>query len=111
MYSSLAIHTLVPTLHTYPTLYTIRSSQHVYIHTQHIAHRRDVLRQNARKEFEEARYETDPEIINRLLVTGRDCVQQVKDKVCVCVCVSEECWYTHIWKSVDAPVYMHLHVH
>lgn len=40
-----------------------------------------MLRENARKEFEEARYETDPEIINRLLVTGRDCVHQVRNKV------------------------------
>lgn len=41
---------------------------------------KDNIRESARKEFEEARFETDPEIINRLLVSGRDCVQQVKDK-------------------------------
>lgn len=40
-----------------------------------------MLRENARKEFEEARFENDPETINRLLVTGRDCVQQIKNKV------------------------------
>lgn len=38
------------------------------------------LKQQARKEFEEARRETDPLIIARLLVTGRDCVQQVQNK-------------------------------
>lgn len=41
---------------------------------------KDVIRESARKEYEEARFETDPEIINRLLVSGRDCVQQVKDR-------------------------------
>jgi hypothetical protein len=38
------------------------------------------LRQQARKEFEEARQETDPLIVARLLVTGRDCVQQVQNR-------------------------------
>mmetsp|Transcript_16313 Transcript_16313/g.35283 ORF Transcript_16313/g.35283 Transcript_16313/m.35283 type:complete len:188 (+) Transcript_16313:46-609(+) len=37
---------------------------------------RDVLRQSARKEFEDARHETDPEILNKLIITGRDCVQR-----------------------------------
>lgn len=41
---------------------------------------RDVLRQSARQEFEAARSETDPEIINRLLVVGRDSVHQVSEK-------------------------------
>lgn len=39
-----------------------------------------VLRDNARKEFEQARYETDPKIIARLLFVGRDCLNQTKDK-------------------------------
>jgi hypothetical protein len=39
-----------------------------------------LLRQKARAEFEEARKETDPLIIARLLVTGRDCVHQIQNK-------------------------------
>ena len=39
-----------------------------------------MLAENARKEFEEARYERDPLIIMQLLVTGRDCLQKVQDK-------------------------------
>ncbi|KAL6317589.1 hypothetical protein AAG906_030342 [Vitis piasezkii] len=42
---------------------------------------RDVLRENARKEFEEARFEKDPEIITRLLIGGRDAVQSALDKL------------------------------
>lgn len=42
---------------------------------------RDVLRENARKEFEEARFEKDPEVITRLLIGGRDAVQGALDKL------------------------------
>lgn len=42
---------------------------------------RDVLRENARKEFEDARFETDPEIVTRLLIGGRDAVQSALDKL------------------------------
>lgn len=35
---------------------------------------RDVLRASARSEFEAARRERDPELINRMIVTGRDAV-------------------------------------
>lgn len=38
------------------------------------------LRQEARKEFEQSREEADPLIIARMLVTGRDCVQQIQAK-------------------------------
>jgi Complex 1 protein (LYR family) len=38
------------------------------------------LRQQARAEFEQAREETDPLVLARLLVTGRDCVQQVQNR-------------------------------
>ena len=38
------------------------------------------LRLQARKEFDESRNETDPLVLARLLVTGRDCVQQVQNK-------------------------------
>ncbi|VEU40203.1 unnamed protein product [Pseudo-nitzschia multistriata] len=38
------------------------------------------LRREARREFEAARHETDPLVLARLLVTGRDCVQQVQNK-------------------------------
>uniref|UniRef100_A0A0C9RZD9 TSA: Wollemia nobilis Ref_Wollemi_Transcript_737_784 transcribed RNA sequence n=1 Tax=Wollemia nobilis TaxID=56998 RepID=A0A0C9RZD9_9CONI len=41
---------------------------------------RDILRANARQEFEEARHERDPKIIARLLVGGRDAVQAAVDK-------------------------------
>lgn len=47
----------------------------------HPESRRDLLRASARQEYESARYETDPEIINRLLVVGRDAVRQVSEKV------------------------------
>lgn len=40
----------------------------------------EILRQNARKEFEQARYETDPLIITRLLFVGRDCLNQTVEK-------------------------------
>ena len=42
---------------------------------------RDVLRENARREFELARFESDPEIVNRLLIGGRDAVQSALDKL------------------------------
>ncbi|XP_021730284.1 uncharacterized protein LOC110697234 [Chenopodium quinoa] len=42
---------------------------------------RDILRENARKEFEEARFEKDPEVITRLLIGGRDAVQAALDKL------------------------------
>ncbi|KAI3437837.1 hypothetical protein D9Q98_000283 [Chlorella vulgaris] len=41
---------------------------------------RDVLRQSARDEYEAARFESDPEIVNRLLVVGRDAVHHVAEK-------------------------------
>jgi Complex 1 protein (LYR family) len=44
---------------------------------------REVLRENARKEFEEARFETDPEVVARLLIGGRDAVQDAVDKLTV----------------------------
>ncbi|GBG25650.1 WD repeat-containing protein pop2 [Hondaea fermentalgiana] len=39
-----------------------------------------VLKRSARKEFEEARNETDPIIIARMLVVGRQCVEDMKRK-------------------------------
>ncbi|KAK9270775.1 hypothetical protein L1049_026358 [Liquidambar formosana] len=42
---------------------------------------RDILRENARKEFEEARFEKDPEIVTRLLIGGHDAVQSALDKL------------------------------
>ncbi|KAJ6392348.1 hypothetical protein OIU77_026162 [Salix suchowensis] len=42
---------------------------------------RDVLRENARKEFEEARLEKDPEIVTRLLIGGREAVESAIDKL------------------------------
>ncbi|XP_006845698.2 uncharacterized protein LOC18435592 [Amborella trichopoda] len=42
---------------------------------------RDVLRENARREFEEARFERDPEVITRLLIRGRDSVHNALEKL------------------------------
>lgn len=42
---------------------------------------RDVLRENARKEFEDARFEKDPEVVTGLIVGGRDAVQAALDKL------------------------------
>jgi hypothetical protein len=39
-----------------------------------------VLRDNARKEFEQARHEADPTVIARMLLVGWDCVTQTKEK-------------------------------
>jgi hypothetical protein len=44
------------------------------------AHKNEILMEPARKGFEVAMYETDPLIMARLLVTGRDCVQQIQNK-------------------------------
>lgn len=41
----------------------------------------DVLQKNARKEFEQAKYEKDPLIIARMLVVGRDALNQTTDKL------------------------------
>jgi hypothetical protein len=38
------------------------------------------LKREARKEFEAGKEERDPLIIARMLVTGRDCVQQVQNR-------------------------------
>jgi hypothetical protein len=38
------------------------------------------LRKQGRQEFEAAKEEKDPLILARLLVTGRDCVQQVQQR-------------------------------
>uniref|UniRef100_A0A0D9VP98 Complex 1 LYR protein domain-containing protein n=1 Tax=Leersia perrieri TaxID=77586 RepID=A0A0D9VP98_9ORYZ len=42
---------------------------------------RETLRANARREFEEARGERDPEVVARLLIGGRDAVQQALDRL------------------------------
>mmetsp|Transcript_15792 Transcript_15792/g.25791 ORF Transcript_15792/g.25791 Transcript_15792/m.25791 type:complete len:97 (-) Transcript_15792:680-970(-) len=39
-----------------------------------------VLKRSARKEFEEARHETDPLIVARLLVVGRECLYNTQEK-------------------------------
>lgn len=39
-----------------------------------------ILKEQARQEFEAARTEEDPLIIARMLITGRDCVQQIQTK-------------------------------
>ncbi|KAM0824402.1 hypothetical protein ACQ4PT_070226 [Festuca glaucescens] len=42
---------------------------------------RESLRANARREFEEARGERDPEVVARLLIGGRDAVDQALERV------------------------------
>ncbi|KAF2562327.1 hypothetical protein F2Q70_00016186 [Brassica cretica] len=42
---------------------------------------RDVLRENARKEFDAVRFETDPEVITRLLIGGSDAVSSALDRL------------------------------
>ncbi len=44
---------------------------------------RDVIRHSARQEFDAARFENDPEIINKLIITGRDCVQRTMEQFAV----------------------------
>jgi Complex 1 protein (LYR family). len=39
------------------------------------------LRKEARKEFEASREERDPLMIAKMLVTGRDCVQKIQQKL------------------------------
>jgi hypothetical protein len=41
----------------------------------------EILRKNARKEFEASRYERDPVLITRMLFVGRDCLNQTMEKV------------------------------
>ncbi|CAK0783731.1 hypothetical protein CVIRNUC_006930 [Coccomyxa viridis] len=41
---------------------------------------RDVIRKSARQEFDTTRHHTDPEMVTRLIVTGRDSVQRITDK-------------------------------
>ena len=40
-----------------------------------------VLRENARKEFEQASFERDPEILARLLMVGRESLDKTMEKV------------------------------
>ncbi|KAE9586701.1 hypothetical protein Lal_00004925 [Lupinus albus] len=42
---------------------------------------RDLLRENARREFEAAKFETDPEIVTRLVIGGREALESTIDKV------------------------------
>jgi hypothetical protein len=41
---------------------------------------RDVIRASARQEYEAARHEADPELVNRMLVTGRDAVHRTVEQ-------------------------------
>ena len=54
-------------------LFTWRNERHELL--------RDVLMGNARKEFEQARYERDPLIVARLLFVGRDCLNQTRERL------------------------------
>jgi Complex 1 protein (LYR family) len=52
-----------------------------------------LLRQQARKDFEESRKETDPLISARMLVAGRDCLQQIQKRFNEATAVA--------WKRID----------
>lgn len=41
---------------------------------------RDVIRESARKEFEAGRRERDPEMVNRMLLMGRDAVDKAVNR-------------------------------
>jgi hypothetical protein len=40
-----------------------------------------LIRESARKEFEQGRYETNPEIIAKMIISGRDCLMQVHERI------------------------------
>ena len=40
----------------------------------------EILQKNARREFEQARHESDPKIITKLLFVGRDCMNQTTER-------------------------------
>lgn len=58
----------------------LRSAKHFHWTNEKGEPWNQLLKTAARKEFQESRNETDPLIIARLLVTGRDCLQQVQNK-------------------------------
>lgn len=41
----------------------------------------DILKRNARQEFEQCRSERDPETITRMIIVGRDSLNQIMEKV------------------------------
>tara|TARA_B000000441_G_scaffold115670_1_gene87331 strand:- start:1736 stop:1945 length:210 start_codon:yes stop_codon:yes gene_type:complete len=41
---------------------------------------KDVIRESARKEFEEGKHERDPEMVNRLILSGREAVDAALDR-------------------------------
>ncbi len=50
----------------------------------------EILRKNARKEFEDAHFEKDPQIISRLIFVGRDCYNQTMEKLAITAKKMEE---------------------
>ena len=58
----------------------LRTSKAFHWCDQHGNPWNETLKKEARKEFEASREEKDPLIIARMLVTGRDCVQQIQLK-------------------------------
>ena len=40
----------------------------------------DILKDSARKEFEQAKYESNPEVVTRLLFVGRDCLNKTVEQ-------------------------------
>lgn len=58
-----------------------------------------LLKEQAKREFIQSRRETDPLLLTRMLVTGRDCVQQIQHKFNAA---------THAaWKRIDTDTARH----
>mmetsp|Transcript_7498 Transcript_7498/g.31030 ORF Transcript_7498/g.31030 Transcript_7498/m.31030 type:complete len:94 (-) Transcript_7498:104-385(-) len=58
----------------------LRTCKHFHWCNEHGEPWNQVLRRNARKEFEEARHERDPLLVARLLVVGRQCLDDAQRK-------------------------------
>ena len=58
----------------------LRTAKHFHWANQENKPWNKILKDQAKKEFKASRNETDPLIITRMLVTGRDCLQQVQNK-------------------------------
>lgn len=67
----------------------LRTAKHFHWCDEHGIPWNQRLRKQAREEFEAAREESDPLILARLLVTGRDCVEQIQQRFNV---ADKACW-------------------
>ena len=88
------------TLHTFSSTSIFKSALQFFLWTNEKGILwRDILRANAkRREFEEARFERDLEVIACLLVGGRDAVETTVDKV-----VEKHRQFLERWSTDDNP--------